>query len=123
MSRRSSHMSPRNRAQALVAISTGVLSLDEVLSLSASGAGEDLRSLPLRDVLENLPGVDAAVMLARLRNFGYPSAATARLGDVLNIRRMSLLADALLVDGDRTTSVGNWPFSHLVVPTAGNGVR
>jgi hypothetical protein len=108
MAKRPPNMSPRNRAEALVAISTGVLSLDEVLSLAASGVGEDLRSLPLHDVLENLPGVDAPSVMARLRDFGYPAAATAGLGDIINIRHMPLLADALLVDEDAT--VGNWPF-------------
>lgn len=110
MSRRPTSMSPRNRAEALVAISTGVLSLDEVLSLAASGVGEDLRSLPLRDVLANLPGVDAAAVMARLRDFGYRAAATAGLGDMLNIRHMSLLADTLLADDDQTTGADNFPF-------------
>jgi hypothetical protein len=102
-------MSPRNRAAVLVAISTGVLSLDEVLSLAASGVGEDLRSLSLRDVLENLPGVDAAAVIAGLRKSGYPTAARARLGDILDARGLSLLIDAMCIV-DRNTTVGNWPF-------------
>ena len=114
-------MSPRNRAEVLVAISAGVLSLDEVLSLAASDVGEDLRSLALRDVLENLPGVDAAPVLARLCDFGYPAAATVRLGDMLNARSLSFLSDALLVD--QATSVNNWPFSHSMGPLLENGAR
>ena len=123
MVRQHSATSPRRRAEVLVAISTGVLSLDEALSLAASDIGEDLRSLPLRDVLENLPGVDARSALARLRDFGYPDAATTRLGDVLNARNLALLADALLVDEDQTSSVDNWPFPHLVRRGPTNGVR
>ena len=114
-------MSPRNRAENLVALSTGVLSLDEVLSLAASDVGLDLRSLPLRDVLENLPGVDAAPVLARLRDFGYPDVATARLGDMLTTGSLSFLADALLAD--HATSVNNWPFSRLTGPLPKNGAR
>lgn len=99
---------PRQRAEVLVAVSAGVLSLDEVLSLAGSDVGLDLRSLPLRDVLENLPGVDARSVLARLRDFGYTDAATTRLGDVLNTRSLALLADAVLADD--LTTISNWPF-------------
>ena len=109
MSPRPPSMSPRNRAQALVAISTGVLSLDEVLSLAASPVGEDLRSLSLRDVLANLPGVDAASVINRLHKSGYRTARTARLGDILDARSLSFLTDALSII-DRTATVGNWPF-------------
>ena len=99
---------PRNRAEVLVAISTGVLSLDEVLSLAGSDVGLDLRSLPLREVLENLPGVDARSVLARLRDFSYPDAAATRLGDVLNARSLALLTDVILADS--RTTINNWPF-------------
>ena len=108
MARRPPHISPRSRAEILVAINAGVLSLDEVLSLAASSAGEDLRSLPLRDVLENLPGVNTASILARLRDFGCPDVESVRLGDAINTQNLSFLADAFLANNSAT--LGNWPF-------------
>ena len=113
MSPRPANMSPRNRAQALVAISTGVLSLDEVLSLAASPVGEDLRSLSLRDVLANLPGVDAASVIEGLHKSGYRNARTARLGDILDAGSLSFLTDALSII-DRTASFGGWPFVEVI---------
>lgn len=102
--------SPRNRAEVLVAISTGVLSLSEVLSLAASSVGGDVRALPLREVLSNLPGVDARAVLARLSTFGFPSPNTIRLGELLINSRLSILADVILVDL-RTPPVEEWPFT------------
>jgi hypothetical protein len=59
----------------------------------------------------NLPGVNAASVLTRLRNLGYSSAATARLGDVLTIKRLAFLADALLVNNDQPALATEWPFT------------
>jgi len=104
--------SPRNRAEVLIAMSTGVLTLDEVLTLATSSIGEDLRGLPLRDVLENLPKTNARSVVTSLENFGFANASSSLIANVLDPKRLHLLADAILVN-DRTSPSAEWPFVEI----------
>lgn len=108
------NLSPRNRAETLVAMSTGVLTLDEVLALAMSPVGEYLRTLSLRDVLENLPKVNARSVVASLDAFGFTKASSALIANAIDPRRLPLLADALLVD-DRSAPSPEWPFVAIEV--------
>jgi len=99
----------RNRAEALVALSTGVITFDEVLSLAATQSGRDLRILRLRDVLRDAKGVNAKAILERLEAYGMKGPQEIKLRDVLTQRNMAMLIDAM---GHNTREAPNpdWPF-------------
>lgn len=100
--------SPRTRAETLVAVNTGVLSISDVVHLVVSGLGNEIKPLTLKTLLANTPRTDAKSVLARLEIFGYKSADDARIGELVDPRNRALLADVLTCDS-RTAPSPVWP--------------
>jgi uncharacterized membrane protein YccC len=99
----------RNRAEALVALSTGVITFDDVLSLAATQSGRDLRILRLRDVLRDAKGVNAKAILEMLEEYGMRCPQEIKLRDVLTQRNMAMLVDAMN-HNTRQAPNPDWPF-------------
>jgi hypothetical protein len=99
----------RNRAEALVALSTGVITFDDVISLAATQSGRDLRVLRLRDVLRDTKGVNAKAILERLESYGMRCPQEIKLRDVLTQRNMAMLVDAMS-HNTRQAPNPDWPF-------------
>lgn len=100
--------SPRTRAETLVAVNTGVLSISDVVHLVTSDAANEIKPLTLKALLANAPRTDARLILDRLEGFGYKSVDDARIGDLADPKRRALLADVLTSDR-RTTPSPTWP--------------
>ena len=100
--------SPRTRAETLVAVNTGVLSVSDVVHLVVSDAGKEIGPITLKTLLANAPRTDARTVLARLESLGFKSIDDARLSSLVNQENREMLADVITVD-DRTSPSPVWP--------------
>ena len=112
MTRQTSNPQIQLRAEMLKALSTGVLSVSDILAFAAAEIGRDARVLTLGEVLRSAKGVNARVVVRRLEGYGLKNAATLRLREVIDPARLALIADALS-GKDREPPTSQWPFENL----------
>lgn len=101
----------RTRAEALISLSTGLLTLPDVLSLASSDLGKDLRVLTLREVLVNAKGVDAKTILGRLDRYGLKNPSSLKLRELIDKTQLLILLSDALTAEDRDLPTQQWPFA------------
>ena len=92
-------------------LADGSVSVSELLEAAQTTWGLDLQNLTVREVLLHARGVNARVVLARLKAFGIENAESIRVRDVLDAKHLALIVDALLTN-DRHSPTPLWPYVH-----------
>jgi hypothetical protein len=100
----------RTRAEALVALSTGVVTFRELRAYVITDAGRDLRHMRVLDVFRDARDIDEGKVEARLVDYGVRDLKNKRLSHVLTKSLFTCLIEATdkeLRDGANP----QWPFT------------
>ena len=100
----------RARAEALVALSTGVVTFRELAAYAMTDAGRGLRHMRVLDVLREARDIDTEKAVARLTDYGVCDLKNKRLSHVLTKGLFARIVEAT-DDGLRIGADPQWPFA------------